>query len=155
MYPIILSIHSLLRWFVLISLFVAIFRAYYGWMKNMPFTKLDHKIRHLTATIAHLQFMFGLGLYFVSPIIQSFLKHFQTTVHIREIRFFGMEHSLMMFTAILFITIGSMSAKRRPMDAQKFKTMALWYSVALVIILISIPWAFSTIAPHRPYFRPM
>jgi hypothetical protein len=50
----------------------ATFAQYYGWMKNVPFTKLDHKIRHLTATIAQLQFMLGLGLYFGSPIIQYF-----------------------------------------------------------------------------------
>jgi len=64
-----------------------------------------------------------------------------------------MEHSVMMITAIVIITIGSAKAKRKLTDKEKFKTMAIWFTVGLVIILISIPWTFSSFA-SRPYFRP-
>jgi len=37
-------------------------------------------------------------------------------------------------------------------DKEKFKIMLLWYGIALIIILIAIPWPFSPLA-NRPYLR--
>jgi hypothetical protein len=152
MYSILLAAHSLVRWLVLISLLVAIFQAYKGWLGNKPFTKLDNTIRSATASIAHVQFVLGIVLYCISPVVRYFLSYFKTAVHEREIRFFGMEHITMMLIAVVLITIGSMKAKRQPTDKQRFKTMAIWFTIALIIILASIPWQFSPLI-SRPYFR--
>ena len=152
MYSILLAVHSLVRWLVLISLLVAIFQAYKGWLGNKPFTKFDNTIRIATASIAHVQFVLGLVLYCISPVVRYFLGYFKTAVHEREIRFFGMEHIAMMLIAVVLITIGSMKAKRQSTDKQRFKTMAIWFTIALIIILTSIPWQFSPLI-SRPYFR--
>lgn len=153
MYSTLLVLHSLIRWFVLASLLFAIFRAYKGWRSQKRFSKFDNSVRHWTATIAHIQLIIGLWLYFVSPIINYFLHNYNEAVHQREIRFFGMEHSLMMLIAMIVITIGSVKAKRKSTDTEKFKTMAIWFSVGLFIILTSIPWGFSPLV-SRPYYRP-
>jgi hypothetical protein len=63
-----------------------------------------------------------------------------------------MEHITMMAIAITVLTVGSVKAKRKPTDQQKFKTMAVWFTVALLIILSSIPWSFSPLIA-RPNFR--
>ena len=152
MYYNLLATHSLVRWLVLISLVIALFRAYKGWLSRSHFSKLDNTIRHTTATIAHIQLLLGLWLYSISPLIDYFLSNFKEAVHQREFRFFGMEHSSMMFVAIVLITIGSAKAKRQPTDNEKFKTMAIWYTIGLVVILSSIPWAFSPLT-SRPYLR--
>jgi len=152
MYPTLLATHSVFRWFVLASILFALYRAYRGWLTNQSFSKFDNTVRHTTATIAHIQLILGLWLYIISPIVDYFLHHFEEAVHQREVRFFGMEHSLMMFTGIVMITIGSMKAKRKSVDKQKFKTMAIWFTIALLILLSSIPWAFSPLV-SRPYFR--
>ena len=152
MFPTLLALHSLVRWFVLISLVFALFRAYTGWLSKKKFSGFDNAVRHWTATIAHIQLVLGLWLYFISPAVDYFLHNYKEAVHLREIRFFGMEHSLMMFTAIIVISIGSFKVKRRHPDEEKFKTMAIWYSVGLFIILSSIPWGFSPLV-SRPYFR--
>lgn len=154
MYTILLSVHSLIRWFVLATLLFALFRAYRGLLTNKPFTRFDNTIRHTTATISHIQLVVGLGLYFISPIIQYFLHNYKESVSQRATRFFGMEHILMMLIAIVLISIGSVNAKRKPNDQQKFKTIAIWFSIALLIIFVSIPWPFSPFSPNRPYFRP-
>ena len=109
-------------------------------------------VRHWTATIAHIQLIIGLWLYAVSPITNYFINNSQEAIHLREIRFFGMEHSLMMLIAIIVITIGSVKAKRQSTDTEKFKTMAIWFTVGLLIILSSIPWQFSPLT-SRPHFR--
>jgi len=153
MYPILLALHSLIRWFVLGGLLFAIVWAYHGWLANKTFTKFDERLRWITATIAHIQLVIGLWLYFISPIVNYFLHNYSMAVHQRQIRFFGMEHITMMLTAIILITIGSAKAKRKTTDKEKFKTMAIWFSIALFIIFVSVPWSFSPLT-SRPSFRP-
>jgi signal transduction histidine kinase len=152
MYYTLLVLHSAVRWLVLISLIVAIIRAYRGWKNRFIFTTIDDRIRFFTAIIAHIQLVLGVLLYFLSPIITYFFNNFKTAVHEREIRFFGMEHVTVMIIALVLITIGSMKAKRQTKDEAKFKTMFVWYLIAFIAILTSIPWAFSPLV-SRPYFR--
>jgi cytochrome b561 len=152
MYSTLLALHSLTRWLVLSSLLFSIFRAYGGWLSNKPFLKFDDSVRHITATVAHVQLVLGVCLYFISPIVSYFLHNFSTAVHERTIRFFGMEHIAMMLIGITVITIGSVKAKRKESDKEKFKTMAIWFTVGLLIILSSVPWSFSPLI-SRPNFR--
>jgi len=152
MYLFLLALHSLTRWLVLLSLLFAIFRSYRGWLGHKSFTQTDHITRVVTASIAHVQLVIGIWLYFISPVVNYFLHNFRQAVHMREIRFFGMEHITMMLIAITLITIGSAKAKRKTTDEARFKTMAIWFSIALFIIFMSIPWSFSPFT-NRPLFR--
>ncbi len=152
MYAFLLALHSLMRWLVLLSLLTAIFIGFRGWFQQKKFSKLDNLIRHTTATIAHIQLLLGIWLYCISPVVDYFLHHFKEAVHERQIRFFGMEHITMMIIAIVVITIGSAKTKRKQTDKEKFKTMAIWFSIGLLLIIISIPWQFSPFT-SRPYFR--
>ena len=152
MYSYILALHSFTRWLVLISLLHAIYSSYKGWLGKKAYTKFDNSIRHWSATIAHVQLILGLWLYFLSPLIDYFLHHFREAIHEREIRFFGMEHSIMMILGIVIITISSMASKRQETDTGKFRTLAIGYTFALLIILSSIPWPFSPMV-SRPYIR--
>jgi len=152
MYSVLLSTHSLLRWLVLASLTASIFKAFRGRFKRLPFTPADNKLRTTTTSIAHLQLIFGITLYFVSPLTDYFLKNYSTAVHQRQIRFFSMEHSVMMIVAIVVLTIGSIKTKYQTEDRKKFTTMAIWFSVSLLIILANIPWSFSPLVA-RPLLR--
>ena len=104
MYAILIALHSLFRWLVVLSLTYATAVACQGWITKRAFSKYDNLVRHGTATIAHIQLLLGLALYFVSPIVQYFLQNFSEGVHQREIRFFGMEHIFMMLLASIRIT---------------------------------------------------
>ncbi|MDQ7961298.1 hypothetical protein [Flavobacterium lindanitolerans] len=152
MYQTLTFLHSTLRWLVLISLIVALYKAYRGYFQKTAFTKTDNAIRHWTATIAHLQLMVGMTLYFQSPIIKYFLKNYSTAKENFDLLFFGLIHSTLMLIAVIIITIGSAMAKRKTLDNEKFKTMLIWYGLALFLIFIAIPWPFSPFA-NRPYFR--
>ncbi len=152
LYTYLLALHSLVRWFVLLALVTGIIAGYRGWLGKKPFTSRSNFLRHSIATVAHIQLVLGVWLYFVSPIIAYFLHNFKDAVHNRQIRFFGMEHSLMMLVAIVLITIGSAAAKRKPTDKAKFKTMAIWFTIALLVLLSSIPWPFSPLV-SRPWLR--
>lgn len=153
MYNTLLSLHSLVRWLVLVSMLIAIVRAYQGWLGNKTFSKSDNLIKLLAVSIVHIQFILGLILYFISPVVDYFLNNFGEAVKVRDIRFFGMEHSFMMILGVVLITIGSSVSKRKETDQQKFKALAIWFTIGLLVILSSIPWAFSPLI-SRPWFRP-
>jgi hypothetical protein len=152
MYALLLALHSLVRWLVLLSLLLAIVRAYHGWFTGRKFSKTDHRVRVAAVTIAHTQVFIGIWLYIISPLVAVFMQHFKQMVHDRHIRFFGMEHITMMLIAIILLTIGSAKTKRKSTDTQQFKCMAIWFTIALLIIFLSIPWSFSPFT-SRPLFR--
>ena len=153
MYSVLLAIHSLIRWLVLISLLYSIIIAYRGWLSGKPFANADNVTRIITTTIAHIQLVIGVWLYFISPVVHYFWDNFGKAVHERQIRFFGMEHVTMMIIAITVLTIGSAKSKQKTADHKKFKTIAIWFTIALLIIFSSIPWSFSPLI-SRPNFRP-
>lgn len=152
MYQALLFLHSITRWLVLVSLVYAVYRAAKGYWQHAVFSQGDNSLRHITATVAHIQLVIGVILYFKSPIVQYFWQHTAIAAKEMELLFFGLIHMLMMITAIVLITMGSALAKRKTSNGDKYKTMLTWFGIALFIILISIPWPFSPLA-HRPYLR--
>ncbi len=153
MHYILLLSHSTLRWAVVATGLFTLVRSYYGWLGNKPFTRTDHMLRVVTLSVVHIQALIGIVLYTISPVIRYFFSNFKEAVHDKEFRFFGMEHSLMMITAVVLITIASVKSKRKPTDQEKFKTLAIWFTIAVFIILFSIPWNFGSITANRPLFR--
>jgi hypothetical protein len=119
-----------------------------GMSTKAIFSKTDNTIRHWTATIAHIQLMIGMTLYFNSPIVKYFMQHFKEAIS----RPFSLIHSTLMLVAIVLITIGSAKSKRQTTDSEKFRTMLVWFSVSLLLIFIGHTLAFSPFS-HRPYFR--
>lgn len=152
MYSSLLFFHSITRWLVLISLVYSVFLAAKGYFTNAAFSKKDNSLRHWTATISHIQLIFGIILYVKSPIIHFFYSNYEEAHTNPEISFFGEVHSLLMLVSVVLLTIGSAKAKRKATDKEKFKTMLTWFSLALILILIAIPWPFSPLA-SRPYLR--
>lgn len=152
MYQSLFSIHSIVRWLVLLSLVFAIFKAAKGYITNAAFSKADNAIRHWTATIAHIQLVIGILFYTQSPVVKYFWADVKEAVSNTEVLFFGLIHMALMLVAIVIITISSALAKRKETDREKFKTMLWWFSIALCIIIIAIPWPFSPLA-SRPYLR--
>lgn len=152
MYQTLIVLHSLVRWLVLATLVYALVNACIGYSRQRPFTKADDAIRHWTATMAHIQLILGATLYFNSPVIKAFYASGSASLQSVGSAFFGVIHVLLMFVAIILITIGSALAKRQTVDREKFRTVAVWFSIGLLLILLAIPWPFSPLA-NRPYFR--
>lgn len=152
MHASLLIVHSLLRWLVLLSLLYAVYNAGHGYLYRRSFSTTDNAVRHWTATIGHIQLIVGVLLYVYSPIARFFWSDLKNALENVGVVFFGAYHSLLMLGAIILLTIGSALAKRKTEDEQKFKTQLIWFGIALVLILIAIPWPFSPLA-SRPYFR--
>jgi len=152
MHSTLLLVHSWSRWLVLGFLLYAIYRASIGYFKNVLFTKADDSVRHWTATVAHIQLMLGIILFTNSPVAKGYWASGQELLQDFDTTFFGLIHSILMLTSVVILTIGSALAKRTTADRDKFRIMLLWFSVALLIIFIAIPWPFSPFS-NRPYLR--
>lgn len=152
MYELLLPIHSLVRWFILSSLIYSIYIAIMGYAKSWQFTEKHDSIRHWTATIAHVQLILGILIYTKSLTVKAFFSGSTDSSNPLESLFFGAMHISSMLLAIVLITVGSAKAKRKIESKEKFKTMLIWFLIALFLILLAIPWPFSPLA-SRPYFR--
>jgi uncharacterized membrane protein YozB (DUF420 family) len=152
MYPHLLATHSGLRWLVLLSILYAIFRAWQGQRTGRAYSKGDNLARVLAASFSHLQLLVGFVLYFASPTVQLFLQNSTQALRNSQLLFFGILHLALMLVAVVVLTIGSSLAKRAKVDAQKFRLIMVYFSIALFIILIAVPWPFSPLA-GRPWIR--
>jgi hypothetical protein len=67
------------------------------------------------------------------------------------LRFFIVEHPVLMIAAIIFITLGHGMAKKTVSDEIKYKKAFIYFLLAFILIMVSIPWPFRGIV-GRPYF---
>lgn len=133
MYEGLLHTHSGLRWIVMILIIINIFNAIGGLTGKKVFTSKDKKLSFYALIFTHIQALIGLALYFMSPKVQFS----GDTMSNSMLRFFTMEHTLMMLIAIVLVTIGNRMAK-----SGRVKAVFWYYFIALIIILAAIPWPF-------------
>ena len=137
--------HSLLRWILLILLVIVVSKAIIGSSKR--FFEKDRKLALFVMIISHIQLLLGFSLYFMRGY-QEQLGEMGNAL----IRFRSLEHPLAMIIAILLITMGYGRIKRGASDAAKYKAVKVFYGIALILILVSIPWPFREGMAHYGWF---
>ncbi len=142
MYNALLHSHSGLRWIALILLLVAIFNAAKS-QSSGEYLKKDKMINLFAMIMMHIQLLIGLGLYFISPKVAFVEGWMSSDVAGGMYRFFGVEHLFGMIVAIAIITMGRSKAEKKLKGSRnKHRKIMVSYSIALLIILVSIPWPF-------------
>jgi NADH:ubiquinone oxidoreductase subunit 2 (subunit N) len=127
--------HSGLRWIALGLLIYAIFNAL---RKKDFYAKSDRMLNMFAMVSLHIQLVIGLILYFTSEKV----KFVEGWMGNKVLRFYGMEHIILMILAIVLVTIGHAKAKRASEPSKKHKTILLFYAIGLILIIASIPWPF-------------
>lgn len=135
-----LHIHSLLRYLLLLLLVITIVKAFNGWGLKKTYTPSDRKLALFTVITAHLQLLAGLVLYFISPAVKTALSNIGGAMKDTVLRFWMVEHLLMMLLAIALITIGSVRARKASNDEMKHKQIAVFFLIAFAVIFIAVPW---------------
>lgn len=142
MYSFVLAIHDIVRWLILIFGIIAIIRAYVGWFGNKEWTDVDGWLGLGFTISLDVQFLLGLLLYFfLSPITTSAFANFSAAMSDSDTRFFLIEHSLLMLVAVILAHIGRSRAKKQEEDVRKYRTTAIYYTIAVLFILAAIPWS--------------
>jgi hypothetical protein len=142
MYNTFLIFHNILRWAVLIGGVLAIGHAFWGWFGKKEWTPTGSQFGLLFTISMDLQLLLGLLLYFVfSPITTKAFSDFGGAMGDGNVRFYLVEHIFGMVLAVALVHIGRSRAKKMSADLQKHKTAAIFFTIALVVVLASIPWA--------------
>jgi Na+/H+-dicarboxylate symporter len=135
------DIHSYWAYLVLAILTFAVVNAIIGFTQKKQFTDKDVRIGLFTLIVAHIQLLIGLVWYFMSPWFEMLKTDAALVMKDKAARLLAVEHPIMMILAIVFITIGWSKHKKKTEDAAKFKTFAIFYGIALLLILSKIPWS--------------
>ncbi|WP_298779163.1 hypothetical protein [uncultured Polaribacter sp.] len=134
------DIHSYWAYLVLVILIFAVVNAIIGLTQKKQFTDKDLRLGLFTLIVSHIQLLIGLGWYFMSPWYKSLKDNGTEVMSEKTTRLLAIEHPIMMILAIVLITIGWSKHKKKTTDSSKFKTFAIFYGIALLLILSRIPW---------------
>lgn len=152
MYIGLLHFHSLLRWVLLLLLITVVVKALQGRSGGKIFAAGDQKLSLFTMITAHLQLVLGGLMYVISPTIKTAISDMGAAMKDPIARFWAVEHITMMIIAIALLTIGHIKTKRAGSDQEKFKIQSLYFTIGLLLILISIPWPFREVGMGRGWF---
>lgn len=115
-----------------------LFAIYNAVTNKSSYEKKDKMINLFTMIALHIQLLLGFILYYTSGNVSFDAGWMKNAVT----RFYGMEHFIGMLAAVVLVTIGRKLAEKQESPEQKNKKILLWYTIGLVLILISIPWPF-------------
>ena len=141
MYNVALLVHSFTRWLVLVALAWALYQSWNGWIRQREWSGNDQRAALTLMVIATIQLAFGLILY-MHPvgIAQAAWKNLSVAMKTYDLRFFGFEHPLQMFIAIVLIHFGYHRSKKAATSMAKHRWGAICFTLAAAAILTAIPW---------------
>jgi uncharacterized membrane protein len=138
-----LHLHNFLRWAIILLLIITLYQAFTG----------NPKIKKTSLWLmisAHIMLL--VGLYQVIAGRFGIMKGLPEGVQLMKdsfYRFYWVEHPLLMIVAIVLITLARGKAK-----ALNYKTAGWLLLVAIVFILVAVPWPFRE-GIGRPWFPGM
>ncbi|WP_299133458.1 hypothetical protein [uncultured Tenacibaculum sp.] len=135
------TIHSYWAYIVLAVLIYTVVNAIIGIIQKKEFTHKEFRLGLFTLITTHIQLIIGLGWYFMSPWFKALKSNGGEVMKDSGARLLAIEHPLTMIIAIVLITMGWSKHKKRVKSEAKFKSFAIFYGIALLLILSRIPWS--------------
>jgi hypothetical protein len=146
-YLLTLILHSWLRWLVLITGIVAFLRATTA--GDRRWSTADDRMGLVFSIAMDVQVLVGLLLYtWLSPITHEAFGDVGAAMKSRPLRFWLVEHIFGMIVGLALVHVGR--ARIRKADvSRRHRVAAIFFGLALLAILASIPW------PGTPNARPL
>ena len=142
-------LHSLLRWAILIFGFWAFINGLKGLLQKKSFSKNDKLSGLFFMIFCDIQLLLGVILLISNGWFDRLKMGMKVVMKNPIDRFFIFEHGVMMILAWIIVHIGYSSVKKAN-ELNKHKKMVVYFGIALILILISIPWPFRTDGIQRP-----
>ena len=150
MYEIITTIHSVLRWFIIAAFLFALYRTFSGWRRSGTWQKQDKNAGTFLVIFMDLQLVLGLILFFfLSPLTEIAFQDMGSAMSNTVVRFYTVEHFLLMLIAIVLIHVGLYKSRRAEPDRKRHRLAFIYYLIAFILVLVAIPW------PFLAYGRPL
>jgi hypothetical protein len=147
-YAAVLTLHSWIRWLVLLTGIAAFGRAAAGASGRKPWRPSDDRSGFWFVMMLDTQVLLGILLYaFLSPVTHRAFGDFGAAMKTSGLRFWAVEHTAGMLLGLALAHIGR--ARTRKTDSlRRHRVAAIFFGLALAVILASIPW------PGTPNARP-
>jgi hypothetical protein len=138
----VLGLHNLVRWIVLAAGLWAVVTVWRGWLGRLPWTGREMRAARMYVGLLDLQFLLGVLLYaFFSPLTHDAFGDVGAAMRDPSMRYFLVEHPLVMIISIALAHVGVARARRAATDASRFQALSVWLGVSLAAIAGFIPWA--------------
>jgi hypothetical protein len=121
------SIHSLLRWIVLLTAVAALLVALASWFGSAP-ERAARQTMLAYAIALDVQVLLGIVVYALGNYWQSPLRQFR------------LEHPIMMLLALIVAHVAAARARRSPSPITAARTRAIGAAISLIVVLLGIPW---------------
>ena len=146
LYSALLHAHSVGRWIVMLLLLFAIFNSLIAGKR--PFIRTDARAGLLLTIFADLMLLIGFALWYWGPKGYNLIQSSGGMTALMKTpfnRFFAVEHLVGMLIAIILIHIGKAQGRKLISDRSKHRRTLTFYTLALLIILVTIPWPFRAV----------
>lgn len=138
-----LLIHSLLRYVILLLAIILLVQSFKGISSQNPVSPLQNKVSLGLFISCHVMLLIGLIQYFLGANgIALFKANGAAVMKDSTLRFYAVEHILVMILGIACITIARISSKKSKFNMQRHKRLFYWTLAGLLLILSRIPWPF-------------
>ena len=152
LYSVLFHMHSAGRWIILLLLIFAILNSLIAGKR--PYIRTDNRLGLILTIVADIMLLLGIYLWVVGPWGYKLIEERGMSVVMKDpgLRFFAVEHLAGMLIAIILIHIGKAQGKKPIGDKAKHRRTMIFYLVALLIILASIPWPFRDLFATRGWY---
>ncbi len=141
MYNTVKTLHSYWAYLVLLILIFATINAIIKFIGKKEYHAKDFRVSLFTLIVMHIQLLIGIVLFFVSDYLSlisemgmgSIMKNSSLRSNI-------IEHPITMILVVILITIGYSKHKKKLTSTSKFKTITIFYTLSLLLVLAKIPW---------------
>ncbi|WP_439181653.1 hypothetical protein [Carboxylicivirga taeanensis] len=137
MYNGLLHAHSGIRYLALLFIVLVLIQSLIAWTGQKRFEKSHKWLININVGTFISQFIIGITLYIISSKVLFDPATFKSTL----LRFYTLEHPLLMVIASLLIIHYSFKAKANT-TKQTHKRIFISHAIALLLIIAAIPWPF-------------
>lgn len=131
-------IHSGWAYVVLIVLILATLNALIKFFSDKEFDAKDFRISLFALITMHIQLLIGIILWFTKGYFDE--MSVGEVMKNDAVRKLAVEHPTTMILAVALVTIGYSKHKKKLVSKPKFKMLAIFYTIALALVLYMIPW---------------
>jgi hypothetical protein len=133
--------HSYWAYLVLAVLLLAVCRAISGVAMNKEYSPKMFQAALFALIVTHTQLLIAFLLYFSSSRFSMWFElGISEVMKVPAHRMYLVEHPIINILAVVLITRGYSKHKKKRLSNPKYKTLAIHYSLALLLILSRIPW---------------
>ena len=122
------SVHSLLRWLVLLGAVAALAVALAGWLGSGPSDRQARQVALVYAIVLDIQVLLGIVIYALEQRWAGGGRQFQ------------FEHPILMLLALAVAHVAFARARRAPGSGVAARTRTIGAGLSLLLILAGIPW---------------